>query len=341
MTVVLIGASGEVSRAFRRRVLAERGASELRVVRHTAEPTVERVVERVVEPATRSLAAVTETSGQSATDSSAVVTVDLQDPNALARAFEHAHVVVHAAALAEAGARDGDLERVHVLGTENIVRAAQHVGCKRLVLLSTADVSLVPEDRINWNEARTLTRRPLGAYAQSRLLAEEISLAHSRPGFEVVALRPAVVWGGSVRSTLQAFHPDAVERGIAVHGKGDNWFCTTHLEHVVDAMMLALRLDNREVQGQAYYISDGEVLTSGEFASAISEALRLPKPRRRFLGPTSYPPFARRVFSSWFDTLKAHAQLGFRPRISAAEGMRQLAAARLEDVGASRSTTRE
>ena len=52
------------------------------------------------------------------------------------------------------------LRWVHVAGTENVVRAARHVGLRRVVHMSCAEVSLYAGDRMHWDEARVLPIRP-------------------------------------------------------------------------------------------------------------------------------------------------------------------------------------
>jgi len=64
--------------------------------------------------------------------------VDLLDPPALERAVEGCDAVVHVAALYSYDADPGEIERVNVAGTRNVLDAAARQGVRRMLFTSTA-----------------------------------------------------------------------------------------------------------------------------------------------------------------------------------------------------------
>jgi len=90
---------------------------------------------------------------------------DVRDKDKLIQAMRGADYVVHAAALKQVPTGEKWPEEViqtNVLGTKNVVDAAEYCGVKRLVDLSTDKAVF-----------------PIGAYGMSKALAEKVALAHT------------------------------------------------------------------------------------------------------------------------------------------------------------------
>jgi NADH dehydrogenase len=101
--------------------------------------------------------------------------VDVDDPEALARAFEDCDVVVHCAGInREIGAQT--FQRVHVEGTASVVKAAQRAGVRKIVMVSF------------------LRARPNcgSGYHESKFAAEELVRAS---GLEFTVLKPGMIYG--------------------------------------------------------------------------------------------------------------------------------------------------
>lgn len=268
-----------------------------------------------------------------------VFRANLGDPNAIAKAANGCEVVVHAAGVWDASLDRATLDWVHIAGMQNVVKAAKHAGCERLVVVSCADVSLRLGARMNWTETRGMNERPVGSWARGKLLAEEIALAESNDGFEVTALRPAWVWGAGCPRMER--YRDRAQRGEPVLvGDGDVLFATTHLENLVDAIMDATEVTR--CVGRAYYVTDGSFLEAREFFSLLSEALRVPGPSSR---GGFWPQYLSARVSAWFashggclEEILLHGQhscysiqdairdLEWRPRLTVEQGMEQLRA---------------
>lgn len=202
---------------------------------------------------------------------------EVGDPNEVAEAARGCEVVVHAAAVASHRAAPRALDWVNVAGTENVLNAARHVGVTRVVTISCADVSLRDEDRVHLGEETYSTRAPFDAHARSKQLAESVALAACDGGLEVVALRPAWLWGPGDRTNLPWIVRWAGARGLALPGGGDNLFATTHVDLLAEAALNASEVE--AAPGRAYHVSDNAFVTAREFFRGLSDAIGLPPPR--------------------------------------------------------------
>ena len=199
-------------------------------------------------------------------------------PAEIARAARSCEVIFHAAGLAQLDAPSRVLRWVHVAGTENVLRAARHVGARRVVHVSCADVSLTDEDRMHWDEQRSLPDLPVGPHARTKLMAEELALAQSDEGLEVTALRPAKLWGPDDIEGLAAFARGVRTRSFALYGGGRNIIATTHVDNLTRAALRAA--DAQAAPGRSYYVTDGEFLEAREFYQRLTAALLLSAPLR-------------------------------------------------------------
>ena len=194
-------------------------------------------------------------------------------PAEIARAARGCEVIFHAAGIARLDAPMRVLRWVHVAGTENVLRAARHVGARRVVHLSCADVSLTDEDRMHWDEQRSLPDLPVGPHARTKLMAEELALAQSDEGLEVTALRPAKLWGPDDIDGLAAFVRAVRTRSFALYAGGRNIIATTHVDNLTRAALRAA--DAQAAPGRSYYVTDGEFLEAREFYQRLTAALLL------------------------------------------------------------------
>lgn len=272
----------------------------------------------------------------------------LADPNEVARAARDCRVVVHAAGHASHHASRRALMWTHVAGTENVLKAARHVGCRRVVHVSCADVSLVNADRMHWNEDKSPETALVDDFARSKLLAEELAVSSSDEQLEVAAVRPAWLWGPGDTSVLPDLCREGLAGGLRLFGDGKNLVATSYIDHVVEAIVSAC--EARDAHGRAYNVADPEFLDAGEFFTMLSRAVGLPPPRpglpfaaeyalawlRQKRGAEGLWPgdVARRGRSTSFDVGRATKDLEYEPTVKMADGMERLAAWVREQGGA-------
>lgn len=270
----------------------------------------------------------------------AVFAGTIADPNDVMAAAKRCDVVFHCAGEGSHRASRRALDWINVAGTENVLNAARHAGCERLVYLSCADVTLGNVDRVHWNEDRDLTHAVLDPHARSKQLAEGLVIAAAGGKLTTTALRPATLWGPGDTLTLPALCREARADGVWLVGRGKNLVATTHVDNLVDAALSAAEVEAAE--GAVYYVCDGEFIDAGEFYGALCEAAGLPGPRTGIgYGPSYAMAWARRLASRpgpWptdvvrrgrptlFDCQRARTQLEWEPRVDLASGTAGVAA---------------
>ncbi len=262
--------------------------------------------------------------------------VGLDDPNAIVDAAKGCEVVVHCAS-APPHATDRELQWTNVAGTENVVNAARHAGCERIVLVSCADATLSNVDRVHWNEDRGLLSAPLGTFAKTKQLAEDVALTANGSGIEVVALRPGWIWGAGDTARLPELAREALDGGIVLPGGGEALLATTHISNLVDAIESAAEV--AKAAGRSYYVTDAGFHEAREFFGSLCRAIGAPPPRSvpyalaygmglvrqaRHLPGLWAEDVARRGRSSVFDVQRAHNELDYQPKVDLADGMKEL-----------------
>lgn len=126
---------------------------------------------------------------------------DVTDLAAVKRACAGVDAIVHVAALANIWSGPGDrILTVNVMGTWNVLQAAEEAGVKRVILCSSDSVagftvmsgSMHAPEYAPMDTAHPL--RPTDPYALSKLLGEDIGRSFVERGrLEVIALRPVFV----------------------------------------------------------------------------------------------------------------------------------------------------
>jgi len=261
------------------------------------------------------------------------------DPNAIADAAAGADALIHCAAVGDVNAAPRALSWVNVAGTENVANAAIHAGCRRMVHMSCADVTLDNEDRVNIGESWELLNPALGHHARSKAVAEGVALSSSSEEMGVVALRPAWIWGPGDTARLPSLVSEGLARGIQLVGRGDNLVAVTYIDNLVDAVQAAVTAE--AAIARPYYVADNEFLSVREFVGALSEAVGLPAPRkgggfvlahamavvRSRTGGAGLSPVevVKRGRSNTFDISKGQRDLEWEPRVGLDEGMKALA----------------
>jgi len=107
-----------------------------------------------------------------------------------------ADVVFHVAALYSLWRRDRDaLFRSNVLGTHSILEAAREARVKRVVYTSSVSAIGVKSGGVADENYQSPPERLIGAYKQSKYLAEQEALAAARSGQDIVIVSPTTPIG--------------------------------------------------------------------------------------------------------------------------------------------------
>jgi nucleoside-diphosphate-sugar epimerase len=244
------------------------------------------------------------------------IDADVTDLRAVRQAVAGKDAVVHIAALANIWAGSGeDIVRVNVMGTWNVLQAAEEAGVRRVVLCSSDSVvgftvassKVLPPLYLPIDEAHPL--RPTDPYALSKKLGEEAGRSFAQRGaLQVVVLRPVFVLYPEMEGEViaRAENPKDYKRGEAggpnPAGGGPVW-------HYVDprdaarAFHLALQLES--VDFDVFFVSARNTLAPEPTLERLRNFLgELPEVRRPEL-------YRKSPWAPLYDLSRVHDVLGF------------------------------
>jgi 2-alkyl-3-oxoalkanoate reductase len=269
---------------------------------------------------------------------------ELSDPRLLGEALTDVEVVVHTAA------KVGDWGPVEDYRTANVEQLRALLdACKGQALSRFIHVSSlgVYEGRHHYgtDESVPLPRQHADGYTQTKVESEELALKYHKDfGVPVVVLRPGFVYGPRDRTVLPRIIENLRTHQVRYPGGGEAAMNTIFVGNFVQAVFLAL--DHPNAVGQVFNLTDGEFVSKRRFIETICDALGLDKPtgkpplwlakiatalsekKARLLGAKEAPKltFAKLKFMGYnldFSIEKAKRELGYLPRSSFSDGMRE------------------
>jgi UDP-glucose 4-epimerase len=253
---------------------------------------------------------------------------DILDPEAVAKAFEGANIVVHAAAIAGIDTVIKSPVRtmeVNMIGTANVLRAAQMVGVPdRVIEFSTSEVFGSMAYRVS--EENQAVAGSAGearwVYAVSKLAGEHLAHAYFREhNLPTVTLRPFNIYGPGQtgEGAIQIFIRKALKNEpITIYGDGTQIRAWCFVDDMVDALLLAL--ERPEAVGESFNVGN---------ARAVTTIFGLAETVCRVLASTSEiifkPPLSADIELRIPETRKAEQLLGYKAKVDLEEGIRRTA----------------
>jgi nucleoside-diphosphate-sugar epimerase len=249
---------------------------------------------------------------------SVVAHVDLGDPWSLDRA---------------------ECERTVLVRTEQVIDAARAAGVSRVIQRSSERVTASGEPRRMVDESLGHSDRWLSPWDEMVSVAEGLVCALT-DGIEGVALRAAFVWGSGDDESLPRFRALSMSKQLAIPAGADPAFCTTHVDNLAQAFLCAADA-GPEVAGNVYWAVDDELTTARRFLTRWLVTAGAKGPRTGLL------PFRAARLFSWLDarnggmslaelaavgvglsvdTRRTRAELGYEPKLTIDDGMKQLLA---------------
>jgi UDP-glucose 4-epimerase len=251
-----------------------------------------------------------------------VVTGDLTDPEAVARAVQGCGVVYHLGALASV-ARSVESPLVShaacCTGTVNVLDAARRAGVRRVVYAASSSAygGLSNPD----GQTEDAPTRPLSPYAAAKLSGELYLQAFAATyRIETVAVRFFNIFGPRQRadspySGVIALFIKAMSEGRApvVHGDGLQSRDFTYVANAVQALRRAAATPG--VSGNVYNVGTGASITVLDLVAALNELLGTR------LVPVHESPRVGDVRYSRADIRRIRADLGYQPDVLFADGL--------------------
>lgn len=126
-----------------------------------------------------------------------VVTGDITDPDAVVRAARGSDSAVHCAALLGGASQDiADFEAVNVGGTRNVLDAAELVGLRRVVAVSTGTF-FDTSGGLDREDAPVTTEPSQDPYTLTKMAAFVDAMSRAEKGQDVVSAHPGAIFGPS------------------------------------------------------------------------------------------------------------------------------------------------
>jgi len=181
-------------------------------------------------------------------------------------------VVFHAAALSSPWGPDRIFETVNVEATRRLLVAARQAGADAFVFVSSPSIYAALHDQLGLTEDSPLPPKALNAYARTKRIAEEMTLAANCDAFRTSAIRPRAIVGDDDKVLLP--------RIVALASRG--WFpalrggrARIELTDVRDAALALIQADRNidGAAGKAFNVSGGHAMSVADLIAELGDAL--------------------------------------------------------------------
>lgn len=248
---------------------------------------------------------------------------DLTDPGVAASVVDGCEVVLHQAAIPSVPLSIADPRPSHeanVNATFNILMAARDAAVRRVVYAASSSAY---DDSAVLPKTETMPARPQSPYALQKYVGEEYCRLFTRLyGLETVSIRYFNVFGprqdpsSPYSGVLSLFIRAALSgESPSIYGDGEQTRDFTHISNVVDGVLRAI--DAPAAAGEVINVATGERVSLNQAWATLGS----------ILGPLEAPVYGPSrvgdVRDSQADISKAERLLGYRPRITFYEGLRQ------------------
>jgi nucleoside-diphosphate-sugar epimerase len=270
---------------------------------------------------------------------------DLSDAKFCDSITQGVDIVVHCAALSAPFGAYQNFYNSNLLATQHLLNAASKNGAVKFIFISTPSIYFNFKDRFDVKESDALPAKMVNAYAQTKLMAEQLVLSENKSQLQTIALRPRAIIGAEdtviFPRVLEAYRSGRLK----IIGNGNNICDLTCARNVIEAIKCAITAPD-VASGEAYNITDGE---SVNFWDAVNYALsslgyepvkkRIPKQlaamaatileqKARWLSEKKEPPLTKYGVGILHHNFtlnieKAKSKLGYQPVMSTLEGINE------------------
>lgn len=272
--------------------------------------------------------------------------VNIEDKSQVLQVFESADAVFHCAALSSPWGTRSDFFNTNVIGTNNVIAAMIHHKIPLLIHTSTPSIYFDYKDQMNIHEDDPLPLRFVNHYAESKHEAEKIvQAAISNKLIKATILRPRGIIGSYDNNIFPRLMRIANRGWIPLFRKGEAIIDLTHVDNVVDAMLLCLQAGEHQ-NGSVYNITNGEAIKIKTLMEKLVNALNkeislINLPLGAFMNtakalesiykivpgrpepPITQYSLATLSFSQTLNIDSAKKELGYKPRMNIDNGIRQ------------------
>ncbi|HQU08448.1 MAG TPA: NAD-dependent epimerase/dehydratase family protein [Opitutales bacterium] len=278
-----------------------------------------------------------------------IILGDLADTAAINRATAGQEAIMHVASTTAMWGPWDFFYQTNVVGTHNLLDAAAQASVRYFIYTSSPSVTFKPKNIFNADERLAYTRSNWSFYAKSKALAEQAVLSRNgAKGLRTLALRPHLVWGPGDTHLIPSLIARARNNRLIQVGSDAVETDMTYIDNVVEGHIAALEaLQSRNVSGRAYFLTQNEPVQLWPWARNFLARAGLPGVRWHMAYPTAWalgasleyvhrslgitkPPLITRfiaaqlAYSHSYSSNAAMNDLGYRPRVTMAEGLERL-----------------
>ena len=273
---------------------------------------------------------------------------DLKNFSDVKNALTGMDAVIHTASQVGMWGRYETFYNTNVVGTENILKAAQELGISKLVYTSTPSVAFEKNDLCGVDESTPYPKEYLTHYAATKSMAERKVLEANSEKLATVALRPHLIFGPGDLNIVPRVLEARKKGRLKIVGDGENLVDVTYVENAADAHIKALQVldSTHPIAGKAYFLGQGPIKL-WDFTNQILVRAGLEPVKKKISVAAAYrigfiiecflmmfriynvhPPMTRFVAvqlgkSDYFSHKNLERDLGFKPAISIEEGIRR------------------
>jgi len=249
---------------------------------------------------------------------------DIRDYETCLKACEGIDLISHQAALGSVPRSINDpltTNQVNITGTLNIFTAAKESGIKRVVYAASSSTY---GDHPDLPKVEDKIGNPLSPYAVTKLVNELYASVYGNLyGLELIGLRYFNIFGprqnpqGPYAAVIPLFIKSILENtSPVINGDGEHSRDFTYVSNAVQANIKALFTENKMATGQVYNIACGHKTSLNELFGELK------KVAGSHLEAIHGPERKGDVKHSLADISKANKQLGYKPEVSVAEGLK-------------------
>ncbi|WP_435019728.1 NAD-dependent epimerase/dehydratase family protein [Tundrisphaera sp. TA3] len=274
---------------------------------------------------------------------------DIAERSAVDRAVRGCDAVFHVAAKAGVWGPLAEYHAANVGGTSNVLEACRAQGIGRLIHTSSPSVVHAGGDLEGVDESLPYPKRFAAPYPETKAAAEQLVLQANGPDLATVALRPHLIWGPGDNHLIPRIVARSRAGKLRRIGRRTVLVDSTYIDDAAAAHLLAAdRLaPGSPVAGKAYFISQGEPWPLWDLVDGILQAMGAPPVTRSIPEPVAVAagaileavhrvlrrdgePMMTRFLAHqlatahWFNIDAARRDLGYRPSVTIAEGLRRL-----------------
>ena len=164
-----------------------------------------------------------------------------------------------------------ELYENNVLGTQNLLQAAEEAGVRRVIVLSSnSPFGNNPSRDHRFNE--TSPYHPYRQYGRSKMRMEQVTKeCQMRGKLETVILRPNWFYGPDQPERQTAFF-SMIKNGMApILGDGSNLRSMVYIDNLCQAILLSEF--NQQANGQAYWVADKRPYPMSEIVDTVERLM--------------------------------------------------------------------